>query len=54
MSGRNILHPSSGLKEAICFSEMLASTDKSTWHQNPDHHHNFLKYFAVNFIMVKL
>jgi hypothetical protein len=25
--------------ETVCFSETLASTDKSTRHQNPEEHH---------------
>jgi hypothetical protein len=51
---RNILSPSSGLKwlsipsivtsalkmETVCFSKMLASTDESTWRQNPEQHHH--------------
>jgi hypothetical protein len=35
-----VLALSSALKmETVCFSEMLASTDKSTRHQNPEHHY---------------
>jgi hypothetical protein len=26
--------------ETVCFSEMLASTDKSVWHQNPEEYHH--------------
>jgi hypothetical protein len=38
---RNILSPSSGLKmKTVCFSETIASTDESTWRQNPVHHHD--------------
>jgi hypothetical protein len=34
----NILSPSTGLKMVTaCFSQTMASTDESTWHQNPDH-----------------
>jgi hypothetical protein len=30
--------------ETVCFSEMLASTNKSAWHQNPaDEHHDVTK-----------
>jgi hypothetical protein len=39
---RSILSPSLGVKMGtVCFSETLASTDKSTRHQNPEekHHH---------------
>jgi hypothetical protein len=32
---KNIMFLSSGLEmEIVCFSEMLVSTEKSTWHQN--------------------
>jgi hypothetical protein len=36
--------------ETVSFSEMLASTDESIWHQNPEHHHHCrenLKYHMV-------
>jgi hypothetical protein len=36
----NILSSSSALKvEIVCFSEILLSTYKSTWRQNPEEHH---------------
>jgi hypothetical protein len=35
------MSPSSGLKmETVCISKTLASPDKSTWRQNPDHQHH--------------
>jgi hypothetical protein len=27
--------------ETVCFSETLASTDQSTWCQNPEEHHHY-------------
>jgi hypothetical protein len=45
---RNILFPSSGLKmEIVCFSEMLVSTYKFTWHYNPENQHPL--YFFPTF-----
>jgi hypothetical protein len=36
----DVLSLSSGLKmETVCFSEMVASTDKSAWRQNPEEHY---------------
>jgi hypothetical protein len=36
----SILHPYSGLAEAVCSSEILVCNQKATWHNNPkDHYH---------------
>jgi hypothetical protein len=38
---RNIMSPSSALKmNRVWFSETFASTDDSTWLQNPEKHHH--------------
>jgi hypothetical protein len=44
---RDIPFPSSALKmETVCFSDTLASTDKSTQHQNPEEDHQDLNYLS--------
>jgi hypothetical protein len=34
--------------ETVCFSETLAPTNQSTWHQNPEEHHHHHPHHLEN------